>query len=272
MRGEFVDLAGKRLYYYAAGTRGTGVPIVLVHGFPTSSRLWHSVARDFPDGHRLVIVDLPGFGRSEADNGPLDCATHAQALRALLDDLRIDRACLVGHGMGGGVVQRLAVDSPERVSHLALLDSAAFGIKPRRLGGLARKLGSLARFLPPGLLAGLVHGAVRRGFAVPERSRITLDTCLQPFTTEAGRGQLQRHLASLDHCDTGSITPRLTALAIPTAIMWGADDPFYPVVLAERLQAAIPHATLDVIPGASHFTPEDAPDRVITRLVELVSG
>lgn len=271
MRGEFVDIGAQRLYYYAAGTRGQGVPLVLVHGFPTSSRIWHAVARDFPDGHRLVVVDLPGFGRSELGSGEATCSEHAEALRLLLDDLRIDRACLVGHGMGGGIVQRLAVAHAERVSHLALLDSAAFGVAPRRMAGVAAWLGPAARLLTPGLLAGLVQGAVRRGFAVPERSRLTLDTCLQPFTTEAGRDHLVRHLHALGRCDTASSTPRLAALGIPTAILWGADDPFYPLRLAHRLLAAVPHATLDVIAGASHFTPEDAPDRVIARLMELVS-
>ncbi len=270
MRGEFIDVGGRRLYYYAAGTRGTGVPLVLVHGFPTSSRLWHSVARDFPDGHRLVILDLPGFGRSEPGPEDATCTTHAEALLACLDDLGIERACLVGHGTGGAVVQRLTVQAPARVSHLALLDSAAFGATPRRMAAVVRRFGALNRHLPPALLAGLVHGSVLRGFAVPERSRLTLDTCLTAFTTTAGRAALVGHLRALGRCDTAETTPRLASLGIPTAVLWGADDPFFPVALAHRLAAAIPHATLDIIDGARHFLPEDAPERVIARLVELV--
>lgn len=271
MRGEFIDVGGRRLYYYAGGTRGSGVPTVLVHGFPTSSRLWHSVVRDFPDGHRLIIVDLPGFGRSELGSGEADCASQARALRALLDDLQVERACFAGHGTGGGIVQRLAVDAPARVSHLALLDSNAFGLPPRRLARFARALGPAARFLPPALLAGVLHGSVLKGFALPERSRLTLDTCLKPFTTPSGRDALVQHLRALGRPDTADTTPRLAALGIPTAILWGAEDPFYPVVLGERLQAAIPGATLDVVPGAGHFLPEDAPDRVIAALVTLVA-
>ena len=270
MRGEFVDVGGRRIYYYAAGSRGTGVPVVLLHGFPTSSRLWHLVARDFPDGHRLVVVDLPGYGRSELGDLDADCTAQAEALLRLLDDLRIPRACLAGHGAGGGVAQRLAVAHPDRVSPLALLDTAAFGVAPRRMAVFARRLGGLTAWVPPALLAGLVHGSVLEGFAVPERSRLTLDTCLQPFTTPAGRDAMRRHLRALGRCDTADATARLAALGIPTAILWGADDPFYPVALAHRLQAAIPHATLDVVEGARHFLPEDAPDRVIARLVELV--
>jgi len=135
MRGEFIDVGGRRLYYYAAGTRGTGVPILLIHGFPTSSRLWHSVARDFPDGHRLVIVDLPGYGRSELGTADATCTAHAEALRGLLDDLGIARACVAGHGTGGGIAQRLAVAAPDRVSHLALIDSAAFGVTTGMVNG-----------------------------------------------------------------------------------------------------------------------------------------
>lgn len=273
MRGEFVDIGGRRLYYYAAGSRGAGVPVVFLHGFPVASRLWHTVTRDFPEQHRLVVCDLPGFGRSEPCPTP-DCPSHATAVLALLDDLRIERAAIVGHGLGGGVAQALALQAPARVSHLALLDSAAFGVAPRRLGRLARLtrlLRPMARLAPPTLLAGLVHGSVIRGFAVPERSRLTLDAGLQPFTTNAGRDALIAHLVRLDDDSTAALSPRLAALAVPTAILWGADDAFYPPALGERLQQTIPGATLDIIAGAGHFLPEDAPERVIARLTELLS-
>lgn len=273
MRGEFVDIGGRRLYYYAAGSRGSGVPVVFLHGFPVASRLWHTVTRDFPEPHRLVVCDLPGFGRSEPCPTP-DCRTLATAVLALLDDLRIERAAIIGHGLGGAIAQVLALDAPARVSHLALLDCPAFGVaagRLTRLARLARLLGPVARRLPPTLLAGLVHGTVIRGFAVPERSRLTLDAGLQPFTTSAGRDALVAHLARLDDDSTATLGPRLATLQVPTAILWGADDTFYPPALGVRLQQTIPGATLDVIAGAGHFLPEDAPERVIARLTELLS-
>ncbi len=64
MRGEFLDLSGARLYYYAAGTRGAGVPVVFLHGFATSGHLWADVVPLMPAGHRLVVLDLLGYGRS----------------------------------------------------------------------------------------------------------------------------------------------------------------------------------------------------------------
>lgn len=272
MRGEFVDVAGRRLYYYAAGTRGAGEPVLLIHGFPTSSRLWHSVIRDFPPGHRVVIVDLPGFGRSDPPQvGHTSCADHAHALRALLDDLRIQRATIVGHGLGGGVAQALAVQWPDRVAALALLSSAAFGARPRRMARMARSLGPLAHHTPPALLAGLVHGSVRHGFANIDRSRLTLDTCLQHFTTPAGRDALAGHLRALGHCDTSAWSERLGELRMPAAVLWGDEDPFYPLALGERLAAAIPDATFEAVPGASHYLPEDAPEAVLRCVTALLA-
>ncbi len=269
MRGEFVDVGGTRVYYYAAGTRGVGDPVVLLHGFPMSSRLWHAVVRGFPDGHRLVVCDLPGFGRSDpAPTG--DVGDLARIIVGLLDDLRIPKACLVGHGLGGAVAQAVAVAAPERVSRVALISSDGCGARPRRVARLARTLLPVARLAPAGFLAGLVQGSVLRGFADRERSRLSLDTCLQPFTTAQGRDVLVRHLRSLRSDETSGLTPRYAALGIPTAILWGEKDPFHPIAHAHRLHAAIPGSTLEIVSGARHFVPEDAPERVVARIETML--
>ncbi len=270
MRGEFVDIRGFRVYYYAAGSRGVGDPVVFLHGFPTSSRLWHAVVRDFPPGHRLVVCDLPGFGRSDPPRA-FSVGSWASDIVGMLDELRIPRACLVGHGLGGTIARRVLQEAPSRVTHLALLATPPSGVAPRHLARLARLLLPLAERAPPGFLAGLVQGSVLRGFADPERSRLTLDTCLQPFTTQAGRRLLASHLRVLTPSSGETARTISTDPRVPTAILWGGADPFYPPALAEQLRDAIPDATLEIIPGASHFIPEDAPERVIATLNALLA-
>src|SRR5436305_9072734 len=113
MRGEFLDLSGARVYYYAAGTRGAGAPVVFLHGFPTSSHLWGGVVPLVPSGHRLVVLDLLGYGRSDRPHThSVDIRAHAERVVALLDELRITRACPVGHGVGGGIAQAVAGRHP----------------------------------------------------------------------------------------------------------------------------------------------------------------
>jgi pimeloyl-ACP methyl ester carboxylesterase len=276
MRGEFVEVQGVRLYYFAAGTRGAGEPIVLIHGFPGSSHLWRDVVPFLPAGHRIVVLDLLGFGRSDRPlpSGPaadLSADGHADRLLAFLDDLRIDQGCVVGHGMGGAVAQSLAIRHPARVSRLALLDSTAFDLWPRGAAALARGVAAtpLARLLGAGLLAGLASPSLLDGFTNREDGRRTLDQFLRAFTTRLGVAPLVAQLRAMHDPAVAALGARLGELRIPTSILWGELDPWLPVRLGERLRDAIPGATLEVIAGARHFTPEDAPER-IARAVEAL--
>lgn len=271
MRGEFIDLSGARLYYYAAGSRGAGTPVVFLHGFATSGHLWSDVASLMPPGHRLLVVDLLGHGRSDPPRGrPLSLAAHAARVIGLLDALQVRAACVVGHGMGGGVAQAIALAQPARVSHLALVSSIAFDDWLSRDVMLARAAMPLLRHLPPPWLLSMVRSELERGCADPGRASHALDRFGRPFASEEGRDALREHIVALDARETARLAERLGELVMPCAVVWGANDPFLPVSFGRRLAAAIPGAVLDCIPDARHFTPEDAPRQVADALGRLL--
>lgn len=274
MRGEFIDVGGFRLYYYAAGTRGAGEPVVFVHGFPSSSHLWSEVVRLMPSGHRLVVLDLLGYGRSDrAGAEPLTAELHARHVKGLLDELQIDSCCVVGHAMGGAVAQAMALNWPSRVTRLALVSSIALDFWPRRAARVARAAAavpSFARVLGAPLLAGLVHGSMLAGYADAEMGRHSLDVYLRPFTAWIGVDALIAGLRAIHDPTIEELGKRLGTLTQPTSVLWGASDPFLPVSGAARLRDAIPGATLEVIEGARHFTPEDAPERVASAVTALL--
>jgi pimeloyl-ACP methyl ester carboxylesterase len=272
MRGEFVDLGGARLYYYAAGTRGAGEPVVLIHGFPTSGHLWNEVVPLVPSGHRVVVVDLLGYGRSDRPRaGRVSLRAHADRTIQLFDVLGIDRACVVGHDVGGGVAQSMAVRYPNRVSRLCLIDSVAFdGWPTRGVVRLARSVLPVARLLPPAWLLPVVRRGLIRGYADHDRGAHSVAQYVRPFTGVDGRDALVRHLLELDVTETAALEPQLRQVGQPTAIVWGERDPFLPVGIGRRLRDTIPHSTLDVIPGARHFTPEEAPSRIGDVLAALL--
>jgi pimeloyl-ACP methyl ester carboxylesterase len=272
MRGEFVDIGGARLYYYAAGTRGVGEPVVLIHGFPTSSRLWADVVPLLPSGHRVVCLDLLGYGRSDppAVDRPVSIKAHSERTIALMDRLGIDFACVVGHDVGGGVAQTMAARWPQRVSRLGLINSVAFDEWPTRGVKLARAMVPLTRHLPPAWILGILHSDLLAGYADAARAQHSVSRYTIPFADADGRESLMQHLAQLDSRDTSEIAPRLRTLVQPTAIVWGDADPFLPAPLARRLQEAIPDATLETIPGGRHFTPEESPGRVADAIAALL--
>jgi pimeloyl-ACP methyl ester carboxylesterase len=272
MRGEFVDLAGARLYYYAAGTRGAGEPVVFLHGFPTSGHLWADVVPLVPAGHRVVVLDLLGYGRSDRPRaGLVGIKAHAERVIELFDLLGINYACVVGHDIGGGIAQWLAVRYPQRVSRLCLVDSVAFAEWPTRDVKLARAMLPLTRHLPPTWLLSILRRDLLRGYEDHDRGARSIELYVRPFASAEGRDAFMEHLLALDSTDTVSVASRLKDVVAPTAIVWGEHDPFLPVSIGKRLQQAIPGATLDVVPSARHFTPEDSPRPIGNALAALLT-
>ena len=270
MRGEFLDVGGARLYYYAAGTRGGGEPMVLLHGFPTSSHLWQNLVPLLPEGRRVVVVDLLGYGRSDpAGELPLTIKAHAERLLILLDLLGINRACLIGHELGGGIAQAIAIRAPHRVSHLCLISSVAFDEWPSREIRIARATLPLTRHLPATWLLGALKSDLVRGYADADLGTHSVERYVRHFTAPDGRDQLVAHLEALESTDTVEIGARLGAVPAPTAIVHGAHDPFIALRTARRLQQAIRGATLDVIESGRHFLPEESPEQ-IAQVVETL--
>ncbi|CAN5913813.1 alpha/beta hydrolase [soil metagenome] len=272
VRGEFVEVEGARLYYYAAGTRGVGEPVVFLHGFPTSGHLWGDVITQMSSGHRLVVVDLLGYGRSDPPGGrPLSLKAHAARVVGLLDALGIGSACVVGHELGGGVAQSLALDWPSRVSRLALIDSVALDGWPTRDVRVARALLPLLRLLPATWLLPIFRAELERGYIDGVHAMHSIAKYQRAFASDDGCRVLLAHLAALDARETLALGARLGEVTIPTAVIWGSHDPYLRISLGTRLARSIPGATLDILSGARHFTPEEEPRDIATILERLLA-
>lgn len=269
MRGEFIDVGGRRLYYYAAGTRGAGNPIILLHGFPTSSHLWSDVVPLLPPGYRVVVLDFLGYGRSDPPgDADLSLRGHAERLRALMDSLGIATATIVGHHLGGGVAQAFAAAYAARVERLGLLHSIGFDATVTGTLALTRAFLPFVRMLPPSAIHRLVRREMATWYADAYRGAHSIDQYLRPFS---GRGArlLLRHLAALEPRETMAIANDLATLQMPAVVMSGREDRVVPSSVADRLASALPNATLDFVDDVRHFTPEETPERV-ARLIDAL--
>jgi pimeloyl-ACP methyl ester carboxylesterase len=270
VRGEFVDLSGARLYYYAAGTRGSGNPVVFIHGFPTSGHLWSDVVPLMPPGHRLVVLDLLGYGRSDRPlSRGMDAKAHADRVVALLDELRIDRACIVGHGFGGGVAQSIAVHHAPRVSRLCLVDSIGFDRWPILRLRVSRALLPLSPVMPQAFLLSRLRREVERGYGDRARAARSVDLYMRPFVGPDGIRALAAHIKGISAAGH-DVQSRLSSLSVPAAVVWGRRDRVLPLDTGKMLARQIPGATLAVIGDGYHFTPEETPRQVADAVAELL--
>jgi 3-oxoadipate enol-lactonase len=256
-------LPGARLAYRVTGA---GPVVVLVHGFGLDMRMWDPQARQLETQFRVVRFDCRGFGAS----GPFDPGvgyTHAGDLLALLDDLEIAQAALVGLSFGGRVVLQTALAAPDRVTGLALLDAVLDGVPwdPESAAAAdlaarqARELGLLA-----GRAAWLAHplfGAARR------RPRLASELA------KMVSGYPGQHWTGHDPHEQAGPDPIhvLEQLAVPVLVLAGEEDvPCFremSAVLARR----IPDAGYHVIPAAGHMINMEQPDAVNKRLVSFLA-
>jgi pimeloyl-ACP methyl ester carboxylesterase len=253
VRGEFIDLSGERLYYYAAGTRGSGEPIVLIHGFPTSSHLWLDVVAKLPPGHRVIVIDLLGFGRSDAPPAAdYTIAGHAKRLLRLLDTLRIEKACLVGHGVGGAIARWAAGNAPDRAPRVGVIGAPRNNLLWRRMP-IWSAIRSVLLRMPTGVWMPLARMAVARGYVDTERGYRSAELYLMPFAEGDGATILRRHLAHLGKAEVKNSSG-------PEA------KPPSRVVATMR-----PIRVIESRPGPSSFEPEEAPSEVAATIAQLLA-
>jgi pimeloyl-ACP methyl ester carboxylesterase len=272
VRGEFLEVSGARLYYYAAGTRGSGDPILLLHGVPISGRVWTDVVPLLPGGHRVIVLDLLGCGRSDSGHREsLSIPAQAGRVAAVLDVLNVHRACVAGHGVGGAIAQWLAVHHPERVSSLALVSAMCFEHWPDTRLRMLRPFLPVLRTLPPRVVFDAVRHRLLSGHADARTAARSVERYMRAYAGAAGRDTILRHLRDLNAADTRALAPRLGEIAAPTTVLHGEHDPWCRLADARRLAHDIQHASLETVPDAGHYLPEEAPQRVAGAMTRLLA-
>jgi pimeloyl-ACP methyl ester carboxylesterase len=253
-----------------------GEPVVLLHGFGTSSFLWRNIAPTLTlSGLTAFAVDLLGYGESDR---PMDAdysiGAQAEYLDRALAGLQLPRATIVGLGIGGGVAMRLACTRPARVGRLGLINSVAFDECPGR-DVRSIQLGT-ARFalrVSQGVLgaAPLLKRVLEEGVARPEAmpSRLVA-RYLAPYAGADGVMHLLALARALRAVDVESLP--LARLEIPTLIIWGEAEPWLDGGLPERLQRAIPGSRLVRMAQVGHLVPEDSPEVLAQLLAEHARG
>ncbi|MBO0916824.1 MULTISPECIES: alpha/beta fold hydrolase [Streptomyces] len=264
---EFVEVGGLRVRYAATGT---GPPVILLHGLGRSLEDWEPL-RAALSGYRLIAIDLAGFGQSQALP---DCrlAALARHVEAAFDVLGVPSgAHVVGNSLGGAVAMRLAADAPARVASLALLNSAGFG---RDVTWTLRilDLPLLWRLLlrPHADSALLSERSIfyDPAFATPERVALALALSRREGAAQTFRRQ-SHALGSWRGVRRGwreKLLTEVSALDIPTLVVWGTHDRILPATHLVNAATALPRARTHLFPRTGHMPQIERVDEVAVML------
>jgi pimeloyl-ACP methyl ester carboxylesterase len=271
-----IDVNGTAVRYDSTGTADPVVVLLHGGGLDDARLSWAALTPRVAERATVVAPDLPGFGDSPLGTTEPTVNGYAHWFAAFLDTIGVRRCIVAGLSLGGAVAIRTALDAPDRVA--GLLGCAPYGLDPRVPGG---RLGWLAVRAPgAGAVTNLVlrHSprAITASLRALMRSPVDDELVAEVLSLvrRPGAGAAWQAFQRDEVRWSGPRTvfgDQLTALSCPVTLLAGEHD----LVDPDAVRAAadrIPHAAFELVPGAGHWLPRDAPDVVSRHLLDLVSA
>ena len=239
---------------------GSGKPVVFVHGLGAEGEDWAPLLPDVVRaGFHVYAVDLPGYGQSDAPAGrSYSIREQARFVEAFLEAMHTGPVALVGASMGGWISATVALDAPQRVERLVLMDSAGFAFKPNF---------EVALFTPstPEEVDALLALLSPQPDPIPEFVK-------EDFIRQSSRRAwvVHRALASMN-AGEDFLDSRFLLVKVPVLIVWGKEDRVTPLSLGEAMHRATPQSVLEVYDGCGHGF-ETCFQRLAPRLIHFLTG
>lgn len=243
--------------------QGQGFPLVLVHGYLGGAMAWQRQLEVLSADFDVIAPELPGYGGSSAAEAAASITGYAQQVLGLLDDLGVQRFHLLGHSMGGMIVQEMTALAPDRVDRLICYGTGPWGVLPDRFETIEQ---SRARLRTEG-----VRPTARRIAA----TWFSQGEAAQDFAACAALGEnvsTTSALAGLTAMENWDGRAALSAIRQPTLIIWGDRDRSYGWQQPEALWKGIAGSNLAVMPGCGHNAHQENPALFETILRDFLTN
>lgn len=244
---------------------GNGPPLVLLHGIGGSAYSFRHFLPVLARTHRVLAIDLKGFGRSDKPtDGAYGTSDHAALVAAVLRKRRLEGVTIVGHSYGGTIALHLALaldrTEPQRIGRLVLMGAPAY---PQKLGPVQRLLSiPLLPYLTLGALPPILatrHALATATRRMPPATEFDAIAYAEPLYESGGRHALIETTRLIVEKADHHATPRYERIRQPTLLMWCRHDPTVPSSTGERLARTLPRARLVRLDGCEHTPNEESP-------------
>ncbi len=252
--------------------QGEGYPVILIHGIPTSNLMWRNIMPELAKTRHLIAPDMLNYGLSDKpDDANVSIEAQSRLIVKLMSQLGLKTADVVAHDIGGGVAQLIAVNYPEKVRKLVLIDSVCFDSWPipefiPLQEEKAEEGISLQEFLK--MMRDFMPLGVHNKSAMTDE---VIDLYLRPWSTEEGKKAFFRNLRRLNPEYTKAIAGELKHLPHETLIMWADKDVFQKPTYASKLKEAIPKAELVWIKDSGHWLIEEKPEEIRQHILNFLN-
>jgi len=270
----FTTIGGVRIHYQEAGDE-KAPPLILIHGFISSTLIWSGVFLRLADaGFRVIAIDLPGYGYSDKPiDGRYTIDSQADAVFGLMDRLGIEKATIVGASYGGAIAATMALDSPERVERLVLIGAVSSDEPKEKLLLRLLRLPVIGDIVTP-LFLGSRWVLRKRMEEMYRRIGAPLDEhMLEARHHLLATANMQRAMIrTVRRWSANRISREASLIRQPTLLVWGEEDTHIPISNAFGLRDAIPNARLIIFRNCGHLPPTEYPEQFVEVVAEFCKG
>jgi pimeloyl-ACP methyl ester carboxylesterase len=253
---KFATVEGARVRYEDVGS---GPPVVMVHGFASSLENWATVAPVVAKGHRVLSMDLKGFGWTDRPEGDYSPVAQARIVLGLMHQRGIDRAAVVAHSWGSSIALQMAMLAPERVSRLALYDAWVYEEQLPTFFLMARA-DVIGEFLFSTWYTERTDERI--SFAFYDKEKFVTEPFVELVDKALERpGTVAAALAATRGQTFGKWQERYKTIQQPALLLWGREDEVTLLSFGERLSKDLPHAKMIVYPRCGHFPMLEVPSQ-----------
>lgn len=237
-----IEISGQRVHFEESGE---GRPLILMHGWGCNLTTVRSIAATASRTHRVLNLDMPGFGQSPEPDSVWDIDQYTELVNRFIDHLHLERPILAGHSFGGRVAIQLASQRKD-IDAVVLIDAA--GIKPRRSLKYYYKVYTFKA------AKRLSHLLLGREKAEQRIERIRASRGSSDYANASPR--MRAIMSKVVNHDLTACLPKITA---PALLIWGENDTATPLADAKKMERLIPDAGLVSFPGCGHYSFLDNP-------------
>jgi len=246
---SYVELRGTLVHYTDEGPRDAPA-VVLIHGFASSLGVWRQTREALSDDHRVIALDLKGFGLTGRPEGDYSPEEQARLVLALMDARGVQSAALVAHSYGASVALEVALLAPERVERVALYDAWVFSSQLPTTFYWARGRG-VGEAIFGAFYNERSEDKIAQAFYDPEViPQALVDTVEAQLARPGTRAAALAAVRAMRYEDQEA---HYGEIAQPVLLLWGREDAVTHVADGERLLSELPHARLEVYPRCGHF-------------------
>lgn len=268
---RFINIEGMPVHYRVEGNMADSIPLLLLHGTGASLHTWDGWTDKMKSSKKIIRMDLPAFGLTgPAPSREYTLEVFQRVVITLLDSLKVPLVDIAGNSLGGRIAWYTALQHPDRVRKLILIDAVGYPLK-QGSQPIAFKLAAIPvinkvlTFITP---RSVVESTLLNLYS--DDTKVTENLVDRYYQLALRPGNRQAFIDRARPFDGDSTYIRIPTITQPTLILWGEEDCFVPLSIAKQFARDLPHDTLVVVPRCGHMPMEELPEETATLALDFL--